>query len=213
MRLHVTYHKDTSPAISWLYCHFFVLHPLLVSYLRPSNIDGAKHAWAILALLTKRLRQEWPEVKVIFRGDSGFCRHRMLGWCESHDVKYIVGIARNKRLEQKVEPGMQVVEQLAELTGEKQREFFRLHYATKSWKRPRQVIAKLEVTDKGRNPRFIALIWKVTNEHSMRISTVPVVRWRIESKSSRWGYLQIAPVRTTGGQISSGYPSPAWLMC
>ena len=33
---------------------------LLVSYLRPSNIDGAKHAWAILALLVKRFRQVWP---------------------------------------------------------------------------------------------------------------------------------------------------------
>ena len=128
---------------------------LLVSYLRPSNIDGAKHAWAILALLTKRLRQEWPDVTIIFRGDSGFCRHRMLGWCERHDVKYVVGIARNKRLEKMIEPGMQIVEQLAELTGEKQREFFRFHYAAKTWKKPRQVIAKLEVTDKGRNPRFI----------------------------------------------------------
>jgi len=128
---------------------------LLVSYLRPSNIDGAKHAWAILALLTKRLRQEWPEVKIIFRGDSGFCRHRMLGWCERHDVKYIVGIARNKRLENVIEPAMQLVEQLLELTGEKQRAFFRFHYAAGTWKQSRQVIAKLEVTDKGRNPRFI----------------------------------------------------------
>ena len=128
---------------------------LLVSYLRPSNIDGAKHAWAILALLTKRLRQDWPEVKIIFRGDSGFCRHRMLGWCERHDVKYIVGIARNKRLENVIEPAMQLVEQLLELTGEKQREFFRFHYAAGTWKQSRQVIAKLEVTDKGRNPRFI----------------------------------------------------------
>lgn len=50
---------------------------LLVPYLRPSNIDNAKHAWAILSLLVKRLRQEWPKVKIIFRGDSGFCRHRM----------------------------------------------------------------------------------------------------------------------------------------
>jgi hypothetical protein len=30
---------------------------LLVSYLRPSNIDGAKHAWAVLSLLVKRLRK------------------------------------------------------------------------------------------------------------------------------------------------------------
>ncbi|MEJ1403306.1 MAG: IS1380 family transposase, partial [Candidatus Sedimenticola sp. (ex Thyasira tokunagai)] len=111
---------------------------LLVSYLRPCNIDGAKHTWAILALLTKRLRQEWPDVQIIFRGDSGFCRHRMLDWCERQGVKYIVGIARNKRLEQMIEPAMQIVEQLVELTGEKQREFFRLHYAAKSWKHTRQ---------------------------------------------------------------------------
>ncbi|MCU7879198.1 MAG: transposase [Candidatus Thiodiazotropha sp. (ex Lucinoma aequizonata)] len=50
----------------------------------------------------------------------------MLGWCERYGVKYIVGIARNRRLEQKIEPAMQLVEQLVELTGEKQREFFRL---------------------------------------------------------------------------------------
>ncbi len=48
--------------------------PLLVSYLRPSNIDGAKHAWAILALLVKRWRQRWPDVRIILGADSGFCR-------------------------------------------------------------------------------------------------------------------------------------------
>ena len=71
---------------------------LLVSYLRRSNIDGAKHAWAILALLVKRLRQAWPGVRLILRADSGFCRHRMLSWCERHDVGYIVGLAKNTRL-------------------------------------------------------------------------------------------------------------------
>ena len=33
---------------------------LLVAYLRPSNIDAAKHSWAILRLLVDRLRQAWP---------------------------------------------------------------------------------------------------------------------------------------------------------
>lgn len=78
--------------------YVFCRNQLLVSYLRPSKIDGAKHAWAILALLVKRLRQTWSGVKIIFRGDSGFCRPRMLSWCERNDVGYIVGIAKNKRL-------------------------------------------------------------------------------------------------------------------
>lgn len=135
--------------------YVFCAEQLLVSYLRPSNIDGAKHAWAILALLVRRLCQAWPGVHIIFRGDSGFCRHRMLSWCERNDVSYIVGLARNSRLERDIERPMQWVEQLHQLTGEKQREFLRLFYAAKSWKKRRQVIAKLEVTNKGRNPRFI----------------------------------------------------------
>jgi len=44
---------------------------LPVSYLRPSKIDAAKHSRAILKLLVTRFRQVWPDVKIIFRGDSG----------------------------------------------------------------------------------------------------------------------------------------------
>lgn len=64
---------------------------LLVSYLRPSNIDAARHAGAILILLVRRLRQAWPQVKIIFRGDGGLCRHRILTWRENHGVDCIVG--------------------------------------------------------------------------------------------------------------------------
>ena len=74
--------------------YVFCRNQLLVSYLRESKIDGARHAWAILALLVKRLRQTWPQVKIILRGDSGFCRWKMLSWCERKHVGYIVGIAR-----------------------------------------------------------------------------------------------------------------------
>jgi Transposase DDE domain group 1 len=45
---------------------------LLCAYLRPSRIDAAKHAAAILKLLVRRLRQAWPQMRIVFRGDSGF---------------------------------------------------------------------------------------------------------------------------------------------
>lgn len=128
---------------------------LLVSYLRPSKIDGAKHAWAILALLVKRLRQAWPAVRIILRADSGFCRHRMLRWCERHDIGYIVGLARNQRLQRMIEDDFAGVEQRFKATGEKQRAFLDLRYGARSWRRRRAVIAKLEITAKGRNPRFV----------------------------------------------------------
>jgi hypothetical protein len=128
---------------------------LLVSYLRPSNIDSARHAWAILALLVRRLRKVWPKVKIIFRGDSGFCRWRMLRWCESHDVRYIVGIAKNSRLDEMAEPLLDRACRQYEKTGQKQRLFRFLRYAALSWDHERQIIVKAEHTEQGRNPRYV----------------------------------------------------------
>ena len=128
---------------------------LLVSYLRPSNIDGARHSWAILALLVKRLRQQWPEVKILFRGDSGFCRHQMFNWCERNRVDYIVGLSRNERLKAMSRDLRILSEGLYKHTGQKQRAFDHFHYGAKSWKTQRRVIAKCEHSDKGENLRFI----------------------------------------------------------
>jgi len=128
---------------------------LLVSYLRTSDKDGARHAWAILSLLVKRFRQEWPNVRIIFRGDSGFCRHAMLNWCERKNVDYIVGIAGNKRIKGMLKPLMQVAKESFEETGEKQKLFTEFLYAAKSWTNEKKIIGKAEHTKDGANPRFI----------------------------------------------------------
>jgi len=61
---------------------------LLVAYLRESGQDVAKHAAAILKLLLKPIRRQWPDVKINIRADSGFCRDRILSWCDRHGVDY-----------------------------------------------------------------------------------------------------------------------------
>lgn len=132
----------------------------LVAYLRQSKIDGARHTGAILKLLVNFIRQHWPKVQIIFRGDSGFCRQLILNWCERHDVDYLVGIARNARLESLVAPMWRHVEkrhQQRKRHGEagSTRWFWRYRYQAGSWNKSRWVIAKMEVTDKGRNPRFV----------------------------------------------------------
>ena len=128
---------------------------LLASYLRPSKIDQAKHAWAILALLVRRLRQAWPGVRIIFRGDSGFCRHKMLSWCERKDVDYIVGLAKNRRLNELAAPWMETAARRFAEGGVKQRLFGEFRYAAGTWKRTRRVIARIEHGAKGANPRYI----------------------------------------------------------
>ena len=135
--------------------YVFCGHQLLVSYLRPSNIDGAKHSWAILSLLVKRLRQVWPKVKIIFRGDGGFCRWKMLRWCDRHQVGYIVGLAKNKRLNRFTASLQDEAESCFAATGHKVRWFSDLHYGARSWDKPRRVIAKIEYSAHGVNPRYV----------------------------------------------------------
>jgi len=141
----------------WCFLPLYVFcgEQLLVSYLRPSNIDAARHSWAILKLLVGRLRQAWPEVKIVFRGDSGFCRWKMLRWCERHGVDYIVGLAKNARL---LALAGELLQQAAAghgQSGQKQRLFGWLDYAADTWDRQRRVIVKAEHSEKGSNPRFV----------------------------------------------------------
>lgn len=141
------------------YCYLplyvFCGEQLLVAYLRPSNIDEAKHAWAILKLLVKRLRGAWPAVRIILRGDSGFCRHRMLEWCDRNAVGYCVGLAKNSRLLEMTEQTRKRLERQFVQTQQHQREFQELSYGAYTWSRERRVIARLERSAKGDNPRFI----------------------------------------------------------
>ena len=135
--------------------YVFAGDQLLVAYLRPSNIDGAKHSRAILKLLVTRLRQAWPRVKILFRGDSGFCRWRMMRWCDRHGVDYLVGLARNAVLERQGQALMDEARGRYEATAEKQRLFGEFSYAADTWNRPRRVIAKAEFGPQGDNPRFV----------------------------------------------------------
>lgn len=141
------------------YCYLplyvFCERHLLVSYLRPSNIDGAKHSWAILSLLVKAIRAHWPKAEIIFRGDSGFCRWKMLNWCDRHRVRYIVGLAKNKRLNQYARFWIDIAESLFQMTAKKQRLFASIRYGAKTWGRRRRVIVKAKHTRLGSNPRYI----------------------------------------------------------
>jgi hypothetical protein len=135
--------------------YVFCGEQLLCAYLRPSNMDAARHAGAILKLLCMRLRKVWPNVKLVFRADSGFCRDSILGWCDRHGVDYCVGLARNAVLLHEAEVLLNRARDGYESSREKQRLFGGIIYAAKSWTLKRSVIVKAEHSDKGANPRFI----------------------------------------------------------
>jgi hypothetical protein len=128
---------------------------LLVSYLRTSNKDAARGSWAILSMLVKTFRMAWPNTKIIFRGDCGFCRHQMFNWCEKNSVYYITGIASNQCIQKIFKPTMDKAKKCFDETQEKQRIFSEFMYGAKTWLKKRRIIGKAEHTKDGSNPRFI----------------------------------------------------------
>jgi hypothetical protein len=142
---------------SYCYLPLYVLcgQQLLCAYLRSSRIDAAKHAAAILKLLVTRLRQVWPDVRITFRGDSGFCRQRIINYCERADVGFIIGLARNARLQAMTAFAQLAMKEQFEQTGLKQREVGQFNYAASSWRTERRVITRLEYGQQGNNPRYV----------------------------------------------------------
>jgi hypothetical protein len=135
--------------------YVFCGEKLLVAYLRSANADAARHSRAILKLLVTRLRQAWPDVRLIFRGDSGFCRWRLMRWCDRNGVGYVLGLARNIRLEALGCPWTHAAASCFEMTAQPQRLFGEFGYQAGSWDRSRRVIVKAEHNEQGDNPRFV----------------------------------------------------------
>ncbi|MBV8070871.1 MAG: IS1380 family transposase [Acidobacteriaceae bacterium] len=130
---------------------------LLGVRLRPANIDASAGALAEVERIVKQVRQSWPHVKIILRGDSGFCREVLMSWCEANQVDYVFGFARNERLRRIIDPQMQEAAALHAQTGQAARVFAEFAYQTNdSWSRPRRVVAKAEQIEGKENPRYLA---------------------------------------------------------
>lgn len=145
--------------------HVFCGDYLLVSMLRPSNIDGSKYAGAILRLLVKRFREQWPDVEILFRGDCAFGRKRLLHWMDQNDIDYVVGLAGNSRLQKQAQSLLIAAEAQFEATQQKQRLFDEFTYAAGTWKTNRRVVVKVEKNHLGTNQRFIVTNLKETDAH------------------------------------------------
>src|SRR5438309_8748176 len=136
----------------YIFCGEF----LLCARLRPSNIDGAAGSVAELQRIVPQIRSVWPQVRIIIRGDSGFCREELMAWCETEQVDYLLGLAKNERLKAEIQNPMAKAEALYRQSGQAARVFHEFVYQTReSWSRARRVVAKAEYLEKGENPRFI----------------------------------------------------------
>jgi hypothetical protein len=141
----------------YIFCGRF----LLCAKLRRSNIDGAAGAIEEVARIVARIRARWPKVRIVLRGDSGFCREKLMAWCEAGGIGYVFGLAPNPRLKAVLAPEAWEAERRCAMTGKAARVFKDFAYQTdKTWSQPRRVVGKAEHlpgVDRrdGANPRFV----------------------------------------------------------
>ena len=146
------------------YCYLplyvFCGEQVLCARLRESNHDASFGCVAEIARMVAQIRGAWPAVRIILRGDSGFCRNELMSWCEDHAVDFVFGLARNQRLRRTIGAQMQAATQQWNETGKPARVFTEFQYQTRKrkkggWRQQRRVVAKAEHIDGKENPRFV----------------------------------------------------------
>src|ERR1700724_234188 len=142
------------------YCYLplyvFCGRHLLASKLRPANIDASAGSVAEVARIVARIRQRWPQVRILLRADSGFARDGLMTWCETNGVDFLFGLAKNSRLAEDIKSELAQAAEQSQKTGKPARRFKDFAWRTRdSWSRERRVVAKAEWTEGKANPRFV----------------------------------------------------------
>ena len=147
---------------NYCYLPFYVFcgEQLLCSRLREANHDAAFGSLDEIKRIVTQIRTAWPEVKILLRGDSGFCRNELMNWCEGNKVDFLFGLAKNKRLSKIIGADLQTAAEQWKKTGKPARIFSEFSYGAKKtkkggWDRQRRVVAKAEHIDGKTNPRFV----------------------------------------------------------
>jgi hypothetical protein len=140
----------------YLPLYIFCGRHLLAAKLRSSSVDGAHGATEEIARIVAQIRERWPNVSIVIRADSGFCRDELMTWCEKSRVKYVLGLAGNSRLHRRIARESRKAKLKSKRTGKSARVFADFEYRTRdSWSAKRRVIGKAEWTQGEANPRFI----------------------------------------------------------
>lgn len=129
---------------------------LLSARLRTSDCEPTEGVLEDLGRIVERIRAKWPKTRIIVRADSGFCREELMVWCEERGLDYVLGLAKNSRLEGMIKKDLKKVKRKFKRTAKPCKQYRNLKYRTlTTWSKKRRVVAKAEHLDKGSNPRFV----------------------------------------------------------
>jgi Transposase DDE domain group 1 len=142
-----------------------MLHPLLLTdgdtdepiaaILRPGTCHASRGIVPVLRRVVRAIRARWPEVAIVFRGDSGFAIPELYDYLEAEDIPYAIALIPTARLRLLADERLAEAKAEHERTGAKVRLFGEAQYAAASWSTQRRVIYKTEWLSKGPNVRFV----------------------------------------------------------
>jgi len=128
---------------------------LITAILRPGKRPSGKEIVSILKRIVRKIRDAWPDVGIMIRGDSHYGAPEVYDFCEEEDLKYIFGLTPRNPMWKETEELRDEAEKLYTLHKEPIKLFGEFQYQAKSWSRALRVIYKAEYNHRGPNTRFI----------------------------------------------------------
>ena len=124
--------------------------------LRPGKTPSGKEIRGHLRRLVRRIRCHWPTTRLTIRGDSHYCRHEVMDWCDQQGIDYLFGLAGNAVLTRAVDEAADDIRTRRALTDNPcLRGYAETRYRAKSWKSERRACARIEATTLGLDIRFV----------------------------------------------------------
>ncbi len=135
---------------------------LITTVLKPGRRSKGINVLSVLKRVIGFVRRYWQNTVIAYRGDGHFTSPEAMKWCRGQEnVHFVTGLTGNQVLHRQVETTLKSAEKIFEhrkannIGSAKTKMYHAFYYKAKSWDRPQRVIAKVEVSDKGANIRYI----------------------------------------------------------
>jgi len=126
---------------------------IIVPVLRPGNSHSNKWYVAILKRVLIKIKEQYPDIEITIRADSGFSGPEFYKLADTFTLKYAIGQASNAVLKRRVSRCVKAVSRLFVSQNIKHQHFTSFEYQAKSWDKPQRCHSKIESTGKGLNVR------------------------------------------------------------
>jgi hypothetical protein len=131
----------------------------LAAWLRPGTLHAACGVVEVVPALVERLRQAWPDVIIRVRGDTGLAVPRLYDYCEDAGLTYALGMAGNAVLHRATATALADLQLYYAFHGRQDPHVQRFEnireYQADSWRQPRRIVAKVEITPQGQQRRSL----------------------------------------------------------